>query len=605
MLNRFVVIFILFLYLSCKEERYNDKERYQVAFLADVHLQDIYGSFSDNDYKGVLNPETGKYTIARTMQSQLQSTRLFNENYFAFLAALDDVASRNIKFVVLPGDFSDDGQMLNIRGLKRILNHYAKNHGIQFILTTGNHDPVRPFYQDAGKYDFLGENGKQQPILSSNDIYKTTPTDSLTPIFTKDIAKLGYKEILSELGDFGFFPKQTDVYWETPFSNYTYSEYNFNKAVEQAVLSNRNYQIPPYGADIPDVSYLVEPTEGLWFLAIDANVYLPNKLSITNPRNPNNYNSASIGYNNVLTHKKHLFNWIKTVTKQAEKLNKKLIVFSHYPTVDFNDGASENIKNLLGETNMELHRVPKEAVSKAFVDAGIKVHFGGHMHINDTGIASFESGTLVNVQIPSLAAYIPAYKIATINDDTFEIETVVINNVPRFKELFPLYKMEYNHLKKVGSQTIWDSTILNVKNYKDFTQSHLKELVRLRFLKDDWNIPFTEFLINATGEDLLKLASIETQHKQEFKKWTGLDMLYDLYRLRSADALAFSDIGKERLSNYKIVIDGFLDKFEEFEKPSKTEKDFKQFCLIFKNFLNGSPSGNFVINLKGTKVTLK
>ncbi|MFY7815643.1 MAG: metallophosphoesterase, partial [Chryseobacterium taeanense] len=52
----------------------------QIAFLSDVHFQDLYGSFSDNDFKGITNPKTGKKTILRTMEAQLHSTRIFNEN---------------------------------------------------------------------------------------------------------------------------------------------------------------------------------------------------------------------------------------------------------------------------------------------------------------------------------------------------------------------------------------------------------------------------------------------------------------------------------------------------------------------------------------------
>ncbi|WP_229731255.1 metallophosphoesterase family protein [Hyunsoonleella pacifica] len=590
-MHRSIVILILLVCFSCKKER--DDKSYKVAFMADVHLQDIYGSFSDSD----LNPDTNTYALARTMQSQLQSTRLFNENYFAFLSALDDIVSKNIKYVVLPGDFSDDGQMLNIKGLKRILKKYSEAHNIKFILTTGNHDPVRPFYQEAGKHDFIGEGGKRQPIFSSEAIYKAKDSNALAPIYTKDIAKLGYEDILNELKDFGFYPKQNDVYWETPFTDYNYDNYQFDKALKQAKLSNRNYKIPPFGSQIPDVSYLVEPTEGLWFLAIDANVYVP--------KDANNYSSASIGYNNVLSHKSHLIAWIKSVTQRAQTLNKQLIVFSHFPTVEFNDGASENIRKLLGEDKMQLHRVPEEAVAKAFIEAGVKVHFGGHMHINDTGVATFESGSLVNVQIPSLAAYIPAYKIATVSADEVEIETVVIDNVPRFKELFPLYQQEYAHLKSNDASTLWDSTILDAKSYKDFTQSHLKGLINNRFLKNDWDIPFTKFLLSLTKSSLAEFVSIDENSLEGFEDWTGFDMLFDLYRLRSADTLAFQDIGAKKIENYKSIIEAYLIHFKGISEPSEIESDFLQFCIIFKKFLNGAPSENFVINLSTNQVISK
>ena len=88
MFKQIILILLLVFLSSCNPIGKKQKEpNVQIAFMADVHLGDIYGEFQDNEYKGILNPETGKYNLIRTMQSQLQSTRLFNENYFAFLAA--------------------------------------------------------------------------------------------------------------------------------------------------------------------------------------------------------------------------------------------------------------------------------------------------------------------------------------------------------------------------------------------------------------------------------------------------------------------------------------------------------------------------------------
>ena len=179
-----------------------------------------------------------------------------------------------------------------------------------------------------------------------------------------------------------------------------------------------------------------------------------------------------------------------------------------------------------------------------------------------------------------------------------------MDSVPRFGELFSLYKQEHQNLKKNNSKTVWDSDILEAKSYKDFNQFHLKELVRLRFLEEDWNISFTDFLVEATGEDLLKFASGDTKNNTEFKTWTGFDMLFDLYRLRSADALAFSDIGEKRLDNYRQIIELFQDKFQHLKEPSNRQKDFNQFCFIFKKFLNGEPSENFTIDLSSNQVPL-
>jgi len=173
------ILFILILLFSILNAQ---QKEVKVAFLSDVHFQDLYGNFSDNDFKGIINPKTGKATILRTMESQLHSTRIFNENYFAFIVALDDIVSKNIKIVAMPGDFSDDGQAYNLRGLHKILEEYKCKYNMKFYLTTGNHDPVGPFRKDAGKDDFMGENGKPFGIYSKEMI-----GEKPSRIYTKDI----------------------------------------------------------------------------------------------------------------------------------------------------------------------------------------------------------------------------------------------------------------------------------------------------------------------------------------------------------------------------------------------------------------------------------
>ena len=106
-----------------------------IAFLSDIHLQDVYAELNSEEFNGVLNPKNGKLATIRTMGSQLNSTRLFNENYFALLQALEELAQKKIKLVVLPGDFTDDGQPMNVLALKRILQEYAKLHRMRFFIT--------------------------------------------------------------------------------------------------------------------------------------------------------------------------------------------------------------------------------------------------------------------------------------------------------------------------------------------------------------------------------------------------------------------------------------------------------------------------------------
>jgi 3',5'-cyclic AMP phosphodiesterase CpdA len=601
--NNLYIVLLLIL-ISCKSAQQPVAKKIQIAFIADVHLQDIFPKFEDNNYKGIKNPETGEYTNIRTMSSQLHSTRIFNENYFAFLEALNDISKRGIKQVVLPGDFSDDGQPVHVRGLKKILDEYTKKHGMSFFVTTGNHDVVRPFSQEAIKTDFLGKGGKEQ-IISSAAINLPENKDQLEPIITSDIKNWGYKETLNEMADFGFFPKKSDLYWETPFSTYTYESYNFDKALAASGLEKRTYGIVNTNLSLPDASYLVEPIKGVWLLAIDANVYVPNKNLSGSLDNPSDFSGASIGYNNVLIYKKHLIDWIKKVSAAARQKGKIVIAFSHYPMVDFNDDASPELKLLFGADKMQLSRVPDEEVAQTFADAGIQIHFGGHMHINDTGVRTTAKGnTLFNIQTPSLAAYKPAYKILTIHSNSeVEVQTIVVGSVSKFNSLFPFYEEEYAHLQNIKSPDIWNKEILKAKDYEDFTRWHLKELVRLRFLPEDFPTQFLTSILKRSGKDLVQMNPNYTELEkellsnhltiQDFESWTGFDMIFDFYRLKNADELAIPEIGKNRLKQYEIVC-------KQLEKSGN--EDLVLWSKIVLKTMNGQPADHFKINLNTSKI---
>lgn len=561
----------------------------KIAFLADVHLTDIYGSLSGTDYKGVYNPATEKYTVLRTMAAQIESTRIFNENYFAFKAVLNDLVTKGIKLVALPGDYTDDGQPLNVKGLSNILHEYEDKYGIKFFIITGNHDPVGPFQMEAGKADFLGEGGKAQPIFSKEGMYKSKAEYELPVVITPDIAKMGYEGILNELKDFGFFPNKEYKYWSTPFANYNANDYTLEKARKASLPENRTYEVIP-GFTVPDVSYVVEPVEGIWLLAIDGDVYLPKDKN-GSPADATNYHGASTGYNNVLSNKQHLIAWAKKVADEAKAKNKVLIAFSHFPMIDFNDDASGVLKSLLGENKWQLERVPDEAVAEAFADAGIQIHVAGHMHINDTGVRTTKAGnTLINIQSPSLAAYIPGYKILTIDNNIVNVETVTLDEVPDFNELFPLYEQEHRFLTEKGVEKIWDDGVLQSKNYHDYMLWHLRELVRLRFI-NDWPNIIKEFLMTKDLMEIGKWAGVELSDGA--KTYSGKDMLIDFYKLRNADVLAFQDISEEQLKYYRQLIKAY----GLLQKEDLLSIQLKQFFQCLDAFMNGDPATNFTIDL--------
>ena len=666
-MNKKIRVIFLFVLIFSSICVFGTDRDYKIAFLSDVHFMDIYGEFQNNAFKGLKSSATDKNATIRTMRSQLNSTRLFNENYFAFLSALNDIGRRNIKYVVISGDFSDDGQAVNVKGLVRVMNEYSKKYGFEFFVTFGNHDPNFPFTKVGGKNDYLGKGGKEQIITSDKDKKQTDP-EGLPIVYTDDISMLGYKELMTYMNDFGLYPQKKYLYWETPFSSYNENNYNYELALKEANLKNRVYKISAAGSgdlldkekafDVIDGSYLVEPVNGLWLLAIDANVFIPkNDADLSDPDNPDNFNkSGQNEYDKMFKYKKHTLEWIKSVGKRAEAENKTLIAFSHYPAIDFYRGASKEIGALFGKGNFQLGRVPSEKVGKFLAESGIKLHFAGHMHFNNTAVRKYNDGRfLVNIQVPSIAAYIPAYKIIEIENDNAEVETVILNNVDRFNELFEHYKMEHEYLEKSGDSNSWNINILNSKNYFEFTNWHIKELTRLRFLPNEWPSDIKRMLFALTGEQMLIISQLKSNIKvgdtnllnsknnlqldlsdpnmkkdwqlaknkaediaekngltlKDFKSWNGYKLAVDFYKLRNADHLALTDISAKKLKEYS-VISKELNKVDVISIDGKDVNDlkltdlftsrFKKIFAIIDNFKNSPPSIDFEIDLNNGKI---
>lgn len=645
----------------------------QIAFMPDIHFHDIYATFNHGAFQGLTNSVSGKNATIRTLSAELNSTRLFNENYFAVLAALDDVVARGIKLVALPGDFSDDGQPIHLRGLVAVLKYYEQQYGMQFFAAPGNHDPVRPFDYPGGKEDFLGQGGQQQSIYSlaskacqsvSSDVIQSNKPKTLPVICTDDIRHLGYQGMMSLLSGVGFYPQAQYRYWASPYSDYSPNSYDFAKALKQAELTQRQYEICAQGmggkakpayyhscTQVPDASYVVEPIEGLWLLAIDANVYVPkaNSSQSNDLHQSVNFNgSGNAGYNLMLSHKTHVIEWIKQVVEQAKQRGKQLVAFSHFPMSEFYDGQSDAIGHLFGEDKLQLGRRPQDKASQVLAETGIKIHVGGHMHINDTGFSETPNGQfLFNIQAPSIAAYVPAYKVLTLKkDQQVEVETVVLNKVPRYNELFEHYRQEYQYLQQSNAPNLWDKTILDAQSYRQFTNSHITELTRQRFLPQEWPQDMRELLFTLQGDDMLIISQLQaaltfaqlqsgnvsmeqirnsdswqtakTQVESllknsefslgDFAKWDGFELAVDFYRLRNAGQLALHDISQQRLAQYQFFTELMA---RSLQQQQSTEVDLNAMSLgqlfsqrfgalfsILDGFRQGQPNDHFMLDLE-------
>lgn len=619
------LLLLLAMLSSCKTQpdhhEFSAEKSYEVAFMPDVHFHDLFAQFESERFQGLPVTYRGeeRQAVIRTMEAQLTSTRLFNENYFAFLAALDDAVGRGIKYIALPGDFSDDGQPAHVRGLVDILRNYHEEYGVLFFLTPGNHDPGRPFEAEAGKADYLGQAGKRQPVFSKQHPRCQNP-DTPGPLShavacTDEVRELGYAGLYDLIAAFGLKPDENYHYYETPFSGGP----GPRPAQEHELFepANRRYEICHEGSggiyrradytncfDIMDMSYLAEPVEGLWLLALDTNVYIPKAAAdTTTAADPANFSgSGNSGFNKVITHKRHLIDWMADVAQRAEEQGKTLISFSHFPAADFYNGAGTTIGRVWGADEFQMVRLPSKHTTETVARTGIGLHVAGHMHMNGIEMAedSLSGHRLANIQVPSLAAYVPAYKILRMHaaSGQAELETVRLDDVPDFDTLFPLYEAEWNFLDNIGYDNIWDRTILKSATYAEFTDWHIRELSRLRFMPQEWPEPLREVLRTMTGRELLifsqlnesiplesiqafwdeqseasqttQTASVAEAWEQatrrahtlaedagialsELGSWSGTDLSTDFYRLRNAGDLALNDISATRMLHYRLL----------------------------------------------------
>lgn len=258
----------------------------------------------------------------------------------------EGTALHRVLLIALPGDFSDDGQPVHMRGLKKVLDDYANKHGIQFFAAPGNHDPNKPLERAGGKADYLGIDpttnrvGAPQPIYSrggNGDCAASNYSGEWAKVnssyCTEEVKEQGYAGITEALDQHGLMPKAGYRYFETPYSSYSYQNYDFAKAKEQASWSRRSFEICAQGAggtykkdgytfchDVPDTSYLVEPVEGLWLVGIDANVYVPTGTG------PNDFNgSGDAGYNKMLTHKPHVIDQHAALERVAQRVRHQVV----------------------------------------------------------------------------------------------------------------------------------------------------------------------------------------------------------------------------------------------------------------------------------------
>ncbi|EHS52061.1 metallophosphoesterase [Rhizobium sp. PDO1-076] len=500
-----------------------------VAVIADAHFHDTGADFG---FAGI--KMGGHHITMRSWSDTRQSTRVFNESADALRAALDQVARRGIRHVVLLGDYTDDGQRATTETLRGLLQVHSDSHGTAFYALPGNHDIFGP----AGRHhtkEFLGEGAISLSVSSDAAIAGENI------IVSENMYCEGYPRGLNPMAAFGYFRQPEYRHWETPFGA--------SDAVEDRIYTVTS----PDGRNaysLMDASYLVEPEPGLWLLMIDANVFEPRDGSFELVEEAAFIDSTAAGWNGMLRSKRFIFDWITDVSLRARKLGKTLLAFSHYPALDPFDGATGAEGVLFGETNV-VRRTPVKAVGDALIAAGVTVHFSGHLHVEGVTRRGSSDRSVTNIAVPSLVAFPPAFKVVQASQQEITVETVELSALPVNDRLCEGYYRE----TEVSREKV--DPAFSAGDYGTFLRQHKRALVRHRYFVKEWPAD----IVRAIGdksvlEMIAPLVGSSGGVAAEFDSAADLPMfelIADWYCLRQGASLALAHIEPERLILYRSL----------------------------------------------------
>lgn len=426
---------------------------FRVAVIADPHVH-----ATDADYG------QGPGPALRPAADVVKSTRVFNETGPALRFALRDIAERGISEVVLLGDLTDDGQVAAREALQRLLDE-ARVWGLRFWAVPGNHD----VFADCGRHRArrIAHPGGGHDLLTS-DPDRRDPT-AVRVLVSDRMRCSGVPEGL--VPDAGFFGAPGALHWETPFGT------DPAPAARLYALRSDDGRVT---RRVMDASYLVEPVPGLWLMMIDANVWMP--LGEDRPVGEDFADATEAGWTAMLRHKPFIVDWMRDVAGRAARQGKRLLTASHYPVLDPFADTKAAERALLGETPLA-RRAPGPEVALTLAATGIGVHFSGHLHLNATTRFAGMQGWLVDIAVPSLAAFPAAYKIVTLGDGV-QVETVSLAEMP------------------MPGVMDYPGRLAGHATYGGFLQAQARHLASRRHLRREWPADLAAAVPGLTLADL-------------------------------------------------------------------------------------------------------
>ena len=143
--------------------------------------------------------------------------------------------------------------------------------------------------------------------------------------------------------------------------------------------------------DPNSLSYVAEPTPGLWILAMDACRYERNTNGA--PFDGGYFDAARL-------------NWITNQLAAARSQGKYVLGMMHQGLLEHFAGQKQLFPDYVIDDN--------QAVSRIFASYGLQVVLTGHFHAQDTVQASFNPGTILDIETGSAVTFPSPYRLMSL-----------------------------------------------------------------------------------------------------------------------------------------------------------------------------------------------
>lgn len=306
--------------------------------MSDLHYYDASLGTSGSAFEAVLGSDR----------------KLLKESTELVALGVDEMLAQRPGFVLVPGDLTKDGEVINHEGLISQLDR-LRDAGIPVYVIPGNHD-----YNNTEAYRFDGDSQELVDAVSKEDFR-------------------------SMYADFGYG--------------------------EDAVM-----------ADTGSLSYVAEPVEGLWVLALDTTLSDENVVG-EEPRT-----------DGALTEDQ--FAWLRQVLDAARDSGKAVIAMGHHGLVEHWTGQSKLHPEYLVEDYGRL--------GEMLASYGVRLWFSGHYHAQDIVRADFgENGFVYDVETGSLATAPCPARLCEIDGSRMEVESTTLIDRLRPGTDFPVGASEF------------------------------------------------------------------------------------------------------------------------------------------------------------------